>query len=77
MLVWKIANDRSENAKKIRDFLVLLSGKLIERGTDFTHPALLTGLWSYLQIMDIMELFSRDELFDIKRNLVHLMGVDI
>jgi CRISPR/Cas system endoribonuclease Cas6 (RAMP superfamily) len=77
VLVWKIANDRSENAKKIRDFLVLLSGKLIERGTDFTHPALLTGLWAYLQIMDIMELFSRDELLDIKRNLVHLMGVDI
>ena len=67
VLVWKIANDNGKNAKKIREFLVLLSGKLIERDKEFTYPALLSGLWSYLQIMDVVELLREKELFEMKK----------
>jgi hypothetical protein len=77
VLVWKIANDSSANAKKIRDFLVLLSGKLIERGKEFTYPALLSGLESYLQIMDVILLFSKEELFTMREQLVDIMGIEI
>lgn len=77
MIVWKIANDNSENAKKIREFLILLSGKLIERGKEFTYPALLSGLWAYLQMMDVIEMFSKDELLEIKSQLVEIMKFDI
>ena len=76
LLVWKIANDNSQNAKKVRDFLVLLSGRLIERGKEFTLPALLAGLESYLQMMDIMLLFSREELLDMKKMLGELVDRD-
>jgi hypothetical protein len=76
MLVWKIANDNSENAKKIREFLILLSGKLIERGKEFTYPALLSGLWAYLQMMDVLELFTKDELLEIKTQLVNIMNFE-
>lgn len=76
LLVWKIANDNSANAKKIRKFLVLLSGRLIERNKEFTLPALLAGLESYLQIMDVMLLFSHEELLDMKKQLVNLLGMD-
>ena len=77
MLVWKIANDNSENAKKIREFLILLSGKLIERGKEFTYPALLSGLWAYLQMMDVIELFTKNELLEIKTQLVDIMKFEV
>jgi hypothetical protein len=76
LLVWKLANDSSHNAKEIRDFLVLLSGRLIEKGKEFTLPALLAGLESYLQMMDVMLLFSHEELLDMHKNLTDLLGMD-
>jgi IS4 transposase len=76
LLVWKLANDSSHNAKEIRDFLVLLSGRLIEKGKEFTLPALLAGLESYLQMMDVMLLFSHEELLDMHKNLTDLLDFD-
>ena len=76
LFVWKLANDSSQNAKEIRDFLVLLSGRLIERGKEFTLPALLAGLESYLQMMDVMLLFSHEELLDMHTKLTNLLGID-
>ncbi len=77
VLVWKIANDNSKNGKKIREFLVLLSGRLIERGKEFTHPALLAGLENYIQMLDLLSMFSRDDLLNMKRELVSIMGIEI
>ena len=76
VLVWKIANDNSENAKKTRDFLVLLSGRQMGRGKSFTHPALLAGLESYIQMLDVMAMFSQSELLDMKKNLIDMMGLE-
>jgi hypothetical protein len=77
MLVWKIANDNTQNAQKVREFLILLSGKLIERGKEFTYPALLSGLWSFLQMMDVIEIFTKDELLEIKSQLVDIMKFEL
>jgi hypothetical protein len=77
LLVWKIANDNSKNGKKIREFLVLLSGRLIQRGKEFTHPALLAGLENYIQMLDLISMFTQDELLDMKRELVSIIGIDI
>jgi len=77
ILVWKIANDSSKNAKQIRKFLVLLSGRIIQKDKEFTHPALLAGLNSFLQIMDVMLLFYNEELLDMKKRIIELMNFDI
>jgi hypothetical protein len=76
LMVWRLANDTSHNAKEIRDFLVLLSGRLIEKGKEFTLPALLAGLESYLQMMDVMLLFSHEELLDMQKKLTDLLEFD-
>ena len=76
LLVWKLANDSSHNAQQIREFLILLSGRLLEKGKEFTLPALLAGLESYLQMMDVMLLFSHEELLDMQKKLVDLLGMD-
>ncbi len=77
VLVWKIANDNSKNGAKIREFLVLLSGRLIERNKEFTHPALLAGLENYIQMLDLLSMFSKEDLLDMKQELVSIMGMDI
>ena len=77
VLVWKIANDSGKNAKEIRKFLVLLSGRQMEWGKDFTPPALLAGLESFLQIMDVMLLFSHEELLDMKKKISEIMGMGL
>jgi len=56
---------------------VQLSGRLIQRDKEFTHPALLAGLENYIQILDLISMFSRDDLLDIKRELVSIMGIEI
>ena len=77
VLVWKIANDNSNNGKKIRDFLVLLSGRLIQKDKEFTHPALLAGLENYIQMLDLMSMFSQEDLLDMKRELATIMGITL
>ena len=77
ILVWKIANDNTDNAKKIRDFLIKLSGKQIQRGIEFTYPALLSGLENYLTTLDLLRQFSVEDIFKMRDELVELIGLDI
>lgn len=73
VLVYKLANDESEEGKKVRAFLIKLSGKLMEYKTEYTLPALLTGLWVFLQIMDVLQHFSIDELNQMKEQAQKIM----
>jgi len=75
ILVFKLANSDDENAKKIREFLVKLSGKLMEYKVEYTMPALLTGLWVFLRIMDVLENFQIDELYKLKEQAQEIMGI--
>jgi len=77
ILIWKIANDNSDNAKAIQDFLISLSGKQIQRGVDFTYPALLSGLESYLATLDLLRQFSVEDIFKMRDELVKLIGIEI
>lgn len=74
VLVYKLANDESEEGKKVRAFLIKLSGKLMEYKTEFTLPALLTGLWVFLRMMDVLQHFSIDELNRMKDQTQQVMG---
>ena len=77
ILVWKIANDNGDNAKKIRDFLIKLSGKQIQRGIEFTYLALLSGLENYLTTLELLRQFSVEDIFKMRDQLVELIGLDI
>jgi len=77
MFVWKIANDKSANAKRIRDILIQLSGRQIQRKIEWTYPALLSGLESYLTTVDLLTRFSVDEILKIKDELDEILGFEI
>ena len=77
MMVWRIANANTDNAKKIRDFLIKLSGKQLEYRVEFTYPALMTGLENYLTFMDLLARHSIDDLFKMKEELIDIIGLNI
>jgi hypothetical protein len=77
MMVWRIANTNTDNAKKIRDFLIKLSGKQLEYRVEFTYPALMTGLENYLTFMDLLARHSIDDLFKMKEELIDIIGLNI
>lgn len=74
VLVYKLANDDTEEGRKVRAFLVKLSGKLMEYKTEYTLPALLTGLWVFLRMMDMLQHFSIDELYHLRNQVQDIMG---
>lgn len=77
MLVWKVANDNSANGKKLRKILIELSGKQIQRGVEFTYPALLKGLENYLVTVDMLMRFSVEDIFKMRDELSGIMGFEL
>jgi hypothetical protein len=47
----------------------------MKRGTTFTAPAILAGVWVYLAMLDALETHSPQELQALKRHL-HMLGPD-
>ena len=76
VLVWKIANSNEKNSDKLRELLVKLSGRLVEKKKKFTSPALLAGLWSFFSSMDILQMYEIEELLSIKAELNQIMKID-
>ncbi|MDQ7083688.1 MAG: hypothetical protein Q9M36_01620 [Sulfurovum sp.] len=56
LFVWKIERSEEKNAPAVRKFLVQLSGRLIEKNKEFTTPALLSGLWVFMKMMNVLKI---------------------
>lgn len=74
VIVWALAESKDEKAKEIRQVLISLSGRLVKRGVEYTTPALLAGMWQLLAIIDALERFAADELLEIARNFLEILG---
>ncbi len=64
--VWEIAADNCKETVELRAFLIKLSGRQMRHKKEFTHPALLAGLWVFLSMLEIMEAYSLEELSGLK-----------
>ena len=76
ILLWKLQQSNEKNAEIIKKFLIKLSGRLMEWGKDDTAPALLAGLWNFLQMMEVLTLYDIDELFKMRDDLSDIMGIN-
>lgn len=72
--VWAIAADNSQEVAKLRAFLIKLSGRQIRKQVEFTYPALLAGLWSFLSMLEIIQNYDPNELEDIKISAMKFFG---
>ena len=66
-----------KNASLVRKFLVQLSGRLIEKGKEYTTPALLSGLWVFMKMMNVLKIYDVEALFTFKEQIGDMMGLDI
>lgn len=62
VLTWKLYNDISPDAKQFKVFLIKLSGRLTKRSKPITHPALLAGLWVFMQLNEVLNTYSMAEI---------------
>lgn len=67
LTVWVIVAAQGENAEAFRAFLIKLSGKQMKWGKSFTSPALLSGLWVFLSMQEVLGCYSSDELADLQK----------
>jgi len=77
LFVWKIQNSKDKNAPAVRKFLVQLSGRLIEKGKEYTTPALLVGLWVFLKMMNILKIYDVDALFEFQKQMGIITGMKL
>jgi hypothetical protein len=65
-LVFKLYSDNSEEANEFKGFLVKLSGRLTKRSKPVTHSALLAGLWVFLQMCEVLNTYTTEEINRMK-----------
>ena len=75
--VWAIAADESKEVAELREFLIKLSGRQMRHKKEFTHPALLAGLWVFLSMLEIMEAYTQEELDGLKATARQFLGKDV
>lgn len=69
VVVWKLERAAAPEAISFRTFLVRLSGRQMKYGKTYTAPAILAGLWTYLSMLDALDLYNPDELRAMKTHL--------
>jgi hypothetical protein len=70
LVVWRLAREEGEEADRMRELLVRLSGRLMKWGKRFTEPALMAGLGVLLPMLDLLKRFDIDELKELSQALL-------
>jgi hypothetical protein len=70
--VWQLARSEHPQAAPVRKLLVRLSGRQMKRGREYTMPALLSGLWSLLAMLEVLKTHGINELRDLARTVLSL-----
>lgn len=71
--VWRLARSQHPQAEPLKKLLMKLSGRQTKRSKPYTLPALLSGMWVLLAMLEVRKLYSPDELDQlINLALAHL-----
>jgi hypothetical protein len=76
VVVWSLARSRAHEAPEARQLLVRLSGRLMKRGVEFTVPALLSGMWVLLAMLDTLEEYTPEQLRRLAAEFLPLPPAD-
>jgi len=67
VIVWKIAKAKTKKEIHFRDFLIKLSGKQVKK--HFTHNALLTGLWVFLAMSNVLKIYTTKQITEFRQTM--------
>lgn len=73
-LAFRLYQDDGEEAQQLKQFLVRLSGRVTKRSKPVTLPALLAGLYLFLQMQEVMSAYTPDELKELTRIASRFFG---
>jgi hypothetical protein len=76
VVVWSLARAQAPQAAEARQLLVRLSGRLMQRGVEFTEPALLAGMWVLLAMLDTLEDYTPAQLRQLAAQFLPLPEVE-
>ncbi|MFO0929311.1 MAG: IS4 family transposase [Gemmataceae bacterium] len=65
--VWRLGAAEGPAARACRRFLMRLSGRQLKRGVEATAPGLLAGLHLLLAMLDVLEQYRLEELYEFAR----------
>lgn len=68
-LAWQIMHAQGEKAEAFKSFLVKLSGRQMKWKQPVTLPALLDGLFKLFMLLEVLELYSMDEIKEMAEML--------
>ena len=67
VLTWRLLREQGVLADQVKQFLVRLSGRQTKRSAPITAPALLSGLYTFFALLDVLENHSVEELRSFAR----------
>ncbi|HED2912989.1 TPA: transposase [Enterobacter hormaechei subsp. steigerwaltii] len=73
-LTFRLYEDDSADARQLKTFLVRLSGRVTKRAKPVTLPALLAGLYLFLQMQEVMNTYTPEELKELTRIASRFFG---
>ncbi len=62
VVVWRVARSERPEGQRLREVLVRLSGRQVQRADGFTEPALLAGLYLLFNALEVLEHYDPQEL---------------
>jgi hypothetical protein len=74
VLVWQLQQQDTPDAQQFKHFLVRLSGRQMKKNRPITPSALFEGLWHFLTLMDTLDHFPLDQLFEFRLNVHTFWG---
>ena len=74
VLVWQLRQQDTPEAQQFKHFLVRLSGRQMKKNRPITPSALFEGLWHFLTLMDTLDHFPLEQLFEFRQNVDRFWG---
>jgi hypothetical protein len=68
LTVWHLQQDTSDEADKLKQILIRLSGRQMKHRVKHTAPALLAGLEKLLAVIDLLETYDLQEVLTLARS---------
>ena len=69
VVVWPVAHSKLPEAQEVPAFLIKLSGRQMKRNKPVTWPALFSGLGVLLSMLEVLEGYTLNELYEICNQL--------
>ena len=70
VVVWQLGKAQGEEGRQARQLLIRLSGRQMKWKVEYTYPALLSGLWSLLSMLEVLQEYEIEHLREMAHRIL-------